>query len=412
MAAKAATSYPKDKIKVLLLEGLNKSAVDTFEQAGYTNIEKYDKALGEDELIKKLKDVHILGIRSKTQITEKVLKNAPKLLGLGAFCIGTNQIDLDTATKLGIAVFNSPYSNTRSVAELVIGESIMLIRRLPDKDRAAHQGNWQKDAKGSHELRGKTLGIIGYGHIGSQVSVLSESMGLKVIYYDVEPKLPLGNAEPVDSMDKLLKRADIVSLHVPGIPTTVNLLNEEKIQKIKKGAILLNLSRGNVVDLDAARKALDSGRLSGMGVDVFPVEPKQKGEGFVSPLQGAPNTILTPHIGGSTEEAQVNIGFDVAGKLVNWLDNGSTVGSLTVPALNLPIQLDTNRFLHIHANQPGVLSELNSIVGKMNVNIVGQYLKTTEDIGYVVLDTQKKDPKDLLKALDKAKHTIRTRILY
>lgn len=412
MAAKAATSYPKDKIKVLLLEGLNKSAVDTFEQAGYTNIEKYDKALGEDELIKKLKDVHILGIRSKTQITEKVLKNAPKLLGLGAFCIGTNQIDLVTATKLGIAVFNSPYSNTRSVAELVIGESIMLIRRLPDKDRAAHQGNWQKDAKGSHELRGKTLGIIGYGHIGSQVSVLAESMGLKVIYYDVEPKLPLGNAEPVDSMDKLLKRADIVSLHVPGIPTTVNLLNEEKIQKIKKGAILLNLSRGNVVDLDAARKALDSGRLSGMGVDVFPVEPKQKGEGFVSPLQGAPNTILTPHIGGSTEEAQVNIGFDVAGKLVNWLDNGSTVGSLTVPALNLPIQLDTNRFLHIHANQPGVLSELNSIVGKMNVNIVGQYLKTTEDIGYVVLDTQKKDPKDLLKALDKAKHTIRTRILY
>lgn len=412
MAAKAATSYPKDKIKVLLLEGLSKSAVETFEQAGYKNIERFDKALGEDELIKKLKDVHILGIRSKTQITEKVLKNAPKLLGLGAFCIGTNQIDLTTATKLGVAVFNSPYSNTRSVAELVIGESIMLIRQLPDKDRAAHQGNWQKDAKGSHELRGKTLGIIGYGHIGSQVSVLAESMGLKVIYYDVEPKLPLGNAEPVDSLDKLLKRADIVSLHVPGIPTTVNLLNEEKIQKIKKGAILLNLSRGNVVDLDAARKALDSGRLSGMGVDVFPVEPKQKGEGFVSPLQGARNTILTPHIGGSTEEAQVNIGYDVASKLVSWLDNGSTVGSLTVPPLNLPIQHDTNRFLHIHNNMPGVLSELNSIVGKMNVNIVGQYLKTNEEIGYVVLDTQKKDPKDLLKALDKAKHTIRTRILY
>lgn len=409
---KNSTSYPKDKIKILLLEGVSKSAVETFNKAGYTNVEIHSKALAEDDLIKKLKDVQILGIRSKTQITDKVIKKAGKLLGVGAFCIGTNQIDLKAATTAGVAVFNSPYSNTRSVAELVIGEAIMLIRQIPDKSREAHKGNWQKDAKGSNELRGKTLGIIGYGHIGSQVSVLAESLGLNVIYYDIEPKLPLGNANPVDSLDKLLKQSDIVTLHVPGTPQTKNLIDAERIKKMKRGAIFLNLSRGDVADLEAVRKALDEGRLAGAGVDVFPIEPKQKGEHFDSPLQGANNVILTPHIGGSTEEAQVNIGFDVAGKLINWLDAGSTVGSHSVPALNLPIQQNTNRLLHIHFNQPGVLSEINNIMGDMTVNILGQYLKTNEDIGYVVLDIEKKKPKEVLKALNQVKHTIKTRILY
>lgn len=411
-SSKPATSYPKDKIKILLLEGISRSAVETFNNAGYHNIERMDKALSEDDLIKKLKEVHILGIRSKTQITEKVIKHASKLLGIGAFCIGTNQIDLEAATMDGVAVFNSPYSNTRSVAELVIGEAIMLIRQLPDKVSAAHRGEWLKDAKGSHELRGKTLGIIGYGHIGSQVSVIGEAMGLNVIYYDIEPKLPLGNANPVDSLEKLLKKADIVSLHVPGTRDTENLLSADMIAKIKKGAIVLNLSRGNVVDLDALRKALDEGRLAGAGVDVFPSEPKKKGDAFKSPLQGATNVILTPHIGGSTVEAQVNIGVDVAGKLVAWLDNGSTVGSQSIPALNLPVMHNSNRMLHIHNNQPGVLSEINHIMSDMHVNILGQYLKTNEQVGYVVLDVERKKPKEVHKALSQVKHTIRTRILY
>jgi D-3-phosphoglycerate dehydrogenase len=412
MSKASTTSYPKDKIKILLLEGISQSAIDEFHRAGYTNIEAFPKALEEAELVKKIKDAHLLGIRSKSQINEKVINAAQKLWGIGAFCIGVNQIDLKAATKAGVTVFNSPYSNTRSVAELVIAEAIMLIRRIPEKNAAAHIGDWLKDAKGSFELRGKTLGIIGYGHIGSQVSIMAEAMGLKVLYYDVEPKLGLGNATGVRSLSDMLKKSDIVTLHVPGGSSTKNLMSATRIKQMKKGSILLNLSRGDVVDLNALKEALVSGHVAGAGVDVFPVEPEGKGQKFESPLQGLPNVILTPHIGGSTEEAQVNIGSDVAGKLINLLDSGATVGSHTVPPLSLPLQEGTNRLLHIHHNKPGVLSEINSIMGKMDVNIAGQYLKTNDDIGYVVLDIAKAPSKDLLKALQDVKHTIRARVLY
>ncbi len=412
MSKATATSYPKEKIKILLLEGVSQSAIDEFHHAGYTQIEALPKALDEAELIKKIKDVHLLGIRSKTQVTDKVVEAAQKLWGIGAFCIGTNQINLQAATRAGVAVFNSPYSNTRSVAELVIAEAIMLIRRIPEKNAAAHQGDWLKEAKGSYELRGKTLGIIGYGHIGSQVSIMAEALGLKVLYYDVEPKLGLGNATGVRALADLLKKADIVTLHVPGGSGTKNLMNAQRIKQMKPGSILINLSRGDVVDLAALREALQSGHVAGAGVDVFPIEPEGKGQRFESPLQGLPNVILTPHIGGSTEEAQVNIGSDVAGKLINLMDSGATVGSLSVPPLSLPVQAGTNRLLHIHHNKPGVLSEINSIMGDMNVNIVGQYLKTNEDIGYVVLDIAKAPSENILKALQAVKHTIRARVLF
>lgn len=412
MSKASTTSYPKDKIKILLLEGISQSAIDEFNRAGYTNIEAFPKALEEEELIKKIKDAHLLGIRSKSQINDKVIAAAKKLWGIGAFCIGVNQIDLKAATKAGVTVFNSPYSNTRSVAELVIAEAIMLIRRIPEKNAAAHLGDWLKDAKGSFELRGKTLGIIGYGHIGSQVSIMAEAMGLKVLYYDIEPKLGLGNAVGVRSLSEMLKKSDIVTLHVPGGSGTKNLMSATRIKQMKKGSILLNLSRGDVVDLKALKEALVSGHVAGAGVDVFPVEPEGKGQKFESPLQGLPNVILTPHIGGSTEEAQVNIGSDVAGKLISLLDSGATVGSHTVPPLSLPVQEGVKRMLHIHHNKPGVLSEINSIMGKMDVNIAGQYLKTNEDIGYVVLDISQAPSKDILKALQNVKHTIRARELY
>ncbi len=412
MSKATTTSYPKEKIKILLLEGISQSAIDEFHRAGYTNIETHAKALDEAELVKAIKDAHLLGIRSKTQVTQKVIDAAEKLWGIGAFCIGVNQVDLKAATRAGVTVFNSPYSNTRSVAELVIAEAIMLIRRIPEKNTGAHKGDWLKEAKGSFELRGKTLGIIGYGHIGSQVSIMGEAMGLKVIYYDVEPKLPLGNATGYRSLPDLLKKADIVTLHVPGGSGTKNLMSKERIKQMKKGSILLNLSRGEVVDLDALREAIESGHIAGTGLDVFPIEPEGKGQKFESPLQGLANVILTPHIGGSTEEAQVNIGSDVAGKLINLLDSGATVGSHSVPPLSLPIQDGANRLLHIHENKPGVLSEINTIMGNMGVNIVGQYLKTNEEIGYVVLDIAKAPSKDILKALQKVKHTIRARVLF
>lgn len=410
--SKLITSYPKNKINILLLEGINPNAVKEFENAAYRNIHTEGKALDEKELLQRIGDVHILGIRSKTQITEKVIKKAHKLLSIGCFCIGTNQVDLDAAMEVGITVFNSPYSNTRSVAELVLAEAIMLIRRIPEKSEAAHKGEWLKDAKGSHEIRGKTLGIIGYGHIGSQVSVLAEALGLKVIYFDIEPKLPLGNAIPVDSLNSLLKKSDIVTLHVPATPDTVNLLSKSKIRLMRPGSFLLNLSRGNVVDLDALNKEIKSGRIAGAAIDVFPLEPKSKSEKFNSPLQRLPNVILTPHIGGSTVEAQENIGIDVSRKLVSLLDTGSTVGSQTTPALSLPTQKDTHRLLHIHKNMPGVLSEINGLLSKLNINIVGQYLKTNEDIGYVVLDVEKSASGKAFKEIQKVKHTIKTRILY
>jgi len=406
------TSYPKDKIRILFLENISDTAVKNFRGHEYSNVEKITKALTEDDLVNEIKDVHILGIRSKTQITKKVLDAAKKLQAIGCFCIGVNQVDLKAATKNGVVVFNAPYSNTRSVAELVIGLSIMLIRRIPDKNKAAHEGTWMKDAKNSFELRGKTLGIVGYGNIGSQVSVLAESMGMKVIFYDVETKLPLGNAEDAKSLKELLNRSDIVTLHVPETSQTKNLISKPILKQFKKGAILINYARGEVVDLDALRKAILDGNIGGAAVDVYPVEPEKNGDKFQTPLQDLPNVILTPHIGGSTEEAQENIGEDVSSKLFNYLEKGITFGSHTVPALALPPQEKSHRILHIHNNVPGVLSEINTTLSKNNINILGQYLKTNDEIGYVVLDVDRQLSSKALQLLKEVKQTIKVRMLY
>jgi D-3-phosphoglycerate dehydrogenase len=412
MASTQKTSYPKEKIRVLFLENISDQAVKRFQQEGYTRVEKITKALTEEELIREIKDVHILGIRSKTQITAKVLAAAEKLQAIGCFCIGVNQVNLKEATRKGVVVFNAPYSNTRSVAELVIGLSVMLIRRIPDKNKAAHEGIWMKDAKGSYELRGKTLGIIGYGNIGSQVSVLAEAMGMKVLFYDVETKLPLGNATDGKTLKEVLSKSDVITLHVPETAATRNLINKNTLKYVKKGAIVLNYARGEVVDLDALRKAIVDGQVSGAAIDVFPWEPEKNGDRFQSPLQDLPNVILTPHIGGSTEEAQQNIGEDVSAKLFNYLEKGITFGSHTVPALALPPQEGSHRILHIHNNVPGVLSAINTRLSKHNINIVGQYLKTNEDIGYVVLDVDKKLSKQALQLLREVKETIKVRLLY
>ena len=406
------TSYPKEKIRILFLENISDAAVKNFRGHEYSNVEKITKALTEDDLVKEIKDVHILGIRSKTQITKRVLDAAKKLQAIGCFCIGVNQVDLEAATKNGVVVFNAPYSNTRSVAELVIGLSIMLIRRIPDKNKAAHEGTWMKDAKNSFELRGKTLGIIGYGNIGSQVSVLAEAMGMKVIFYDVETKLPLGNAEDAKSLKELLNRSDIVTLHVPDTSQSKNLINKTNLKYFKKGAILINYARGEVVDLDALRKAILDGAIGGAAVDVFPEEPEKNGDRFQTPLQDLPNVILTPHIGGSTEEAQENIGEDVSGKLFNYLEKGITFGSHTIPALALPPQEGSHRILHIHNNVPGVLSEINTTLSKNNINILGQYLKTNDEIGYVVLDVDRQISSKALQLLKEVKQTIKVRMLY
>lgn len=407
-----ATSYPKEKIKILLLENISETAIANIKSHGYASVKKVQGALDEETLIKEIKDVHLLGIRSKTKVTERVLQHASKLQAIGAFCIGVNQIDLKAATQHGVTVFNAPYSNTRSVAELVIGASIMLIRRIPDKNNAAHQGQWMKDASGSYELRGKTLGIIGYGNIGTQVSVLAESMGMKVIFYDVLTKLPLGNAEAYRSMKELVGKADIVSLHVPETDSTKNLINKTLIKQFKKGSILINYARGEVVDLDALAAALKAGDLAGAAIDVFPVEPEKNGDPFTTPLQGLPNVLLTPHIGGSTVEAQENIGVDVSTKLLAYLEKGTTYGSHSVPALNLPMLEGAHRILHIHKNVPGVLSEINTALSQANINILGQYLATNQHIGYVVVDVDNKLSKHALQLLKEVKHTIRARILY
>jgi len=406
------TSYPKEKIKILLLENVSETAVNNFKKQGYTQIEKLSKALNEDQLISAIKNVHILGIRSKTQITQSVLYAAKRLQAIGCFCIGTNQVDLENATDEGVAVFNAPYSNTRSVAELVIGAAIMLIRRIPDKNAAAHKGIWFKEASGSYELRGKTLGIIGYGNIGSQVSVLAEALGMKVIFYDVETKLPLGNAMDIRSLKDLLSKADVVTLHVPETEQTKNLINKNSLKYFRPGSILINYARGEVVDLLALRKAVENGQIGGAAVDVFPYEPEKNGDTFQSPLQGLPNVILTPHIGGSTEEAQQNIGEDVSSKLLNYLEKGITLGSQTVPALALPPQANSHRILHIHKNVPGVLSDINGELSKNKINIVGQYLKTNESIGYVVVDVDKQLSKHAAQLLKEVPNTIKVRLLY
>jgi D-3-phosphoglycerate dehydrogenase len=412
MAEKKITSYPKEKINILFLENISKIAVKKFIDAGYNSVKQVPGALSEAQLIKEIKNVHLLGIRSKSKITEEVLKHAQKLQAIGCFCIGINQINIPAATKKGVAVFNAPYSNTRSVAELVIASSIMLIRRIPDKNRSAHAGIWLKESAGSHELRGKTLGIIGYGNIGSQVSVLAEALGMKVIFYDAETKMPLGNAEAKKTLKDLMKEADIITLHVPDLPSTKNLINKDNLKYCKQTGILINYARGGVVDLEALRDALINKELSGAAIDVFPEEPEKNGDAFTSPLQGLSNVILTPHIGGSTEEAQQNIGEDVSNKLFNFLEKGVTTGSHSTPALNLPLQENTHRILHIHNNVPGVLSEINTRLSSHKINILGQYLKTNDDIGYVVLDVNKNLSNEALQLLKDVKETIKVRLLY
>lgn len=406
------TSYPKDKIKVLFLENISDKAVQYFKQQGYTDVKKIAGALSEDELIKVIKDVHILGIRSKTFISKKVLDNAKKLQAIGCFCIGVNQVDLKACKQKGIAVFNAPYSNTRSVAELVIGASILLIRRILDKNNAAHQGIWNKDAKGSFELRGKTMGIIGYGNIGTQLSVMAEAMGMRVLFYDIETKLPLGNAQAKKSIKDIVSNADIISLHVPETSQTKNLINKSVIKQFKTGSILVNYARGEVVDLDALALAIKEKQIAGAAIDVFPVEPEKNGDSFTTPLQGLSNVLLTPHIGGSTEEAQENIGEDVSIKLYQYLERGVSNGSHTIPSLSLPPVDGAHRILHIHKNVPGVLGAINTLLSKNKINIVGQYLKTNDEIGYVVLDVDSKLSKQAMTLLKEVKETIRVRMLY
>lgn len=406
------TSYPRNKIKILLLENISQAAAEEFTNSGYVEVKRISGALSEDELAKEIEGVHLLGIRSKTQITKKVIESADKLLSIGCFCIGTNQVNMQAATEKGVAVFNAPYSNTRSVAELVIGLCVMLIRKISDKNIAAHNGIWQKDAKGSFELRGKTLGIIGYGNIGSQVSVMAEAMGMNVIYYDVITKLPHGNATQIRDLKELLQKSNIVTLHIPSDASTRNMMNAETLAEMQKGSILINYARGDVVDLDALKMFVESGIISGAAIDVFPEEPENNGASFTTVLQNLPNVILTPHIGGSTEEAQANIGLDVSSKLINFLETGASNGSHTVPALNLPPQENTHRILHIHQNIPGVLGEINSKLSNRGINILGQYLKTNDEIGYVIVDVDTELSNDAFEILKEVKGTIKTRKLY
>ena len=412
MADKKLTSYPKEKINILFLENISEAAAEQFTATGYSSVKKIKGAISEADLIKEIKNIHILGIRSKTQITAAVLQAASKLQAIGCFCIGVNQVDVDAASANGIAVFNAPYSNTRSVAELVIGASILLIRKIIDKNKAAHEGKWMKDATGSHELRGKTIGIIGYGNIGSQVSVLAEALGMKVIFYDAETKLPLGNASDSKSLKELLQTSDIVTLHVPEIDSTRNLINRQSLANCKQGAIIINYARGTVIDLSALQKAILSGHIGGAAIDVFPDEPEKNGDSFVSVLQNLPNVILTPHIGGSTQEAQNNIGLDVSTKLFNYLEKGISTGSHSIPALALPPQEGAHRILHIHNNVPGVLSSINTLLSKNKINILGQYLKTNDSTGYVVLDLDKSLSKNAMELLKSVKGTKKVRMLY
>jgi D-3-phosphoglycerate dehydrogenase len=406
------TSLDKSKIRFLLLEGVHQSAVKTLNDAGYTNIEYLKTSLSEDELVEKIKDVHFIGIRSRTQLTARVFDAATRLQAVGCFCIGTNQVDLSAALAKAVPVFNAPYSNTRSVAELVIGQTILLLRGIPEKNALTHKGIWQKVATGSFETRGKKLGLIGYGNIGSQLSVLAESMGMKVYLYDIVTKLPLGNAAQVSSLKELMQICDVVSLHVPETSQTENMIGAEQISWMKKGSILINASRGTVVDIDALAAALESKHLSGAAVDVFPVEPHANDDEFVSPLRKFENCILTPHIGGSTMEAQENIGFEVAEKLIRYSDNGSTQTSVNFPEVALPSHPGMHRLLHVHKNVPGVMSQINQIFSASGINISSQYLQTNDKIGYVVMDIAEKDSDIALDKLYDVTGTIRCRVLW
>ena len=405
-------SLDKSKIKFLLLEGVHQSAVDVLQAAGYTNIEYHKKALDGDELKNAIKDAHFIGIRSRTFLTEEVLAHANKLIAIGCFCIGTNQVNLEAAKARGIPVFNAPFSNTRSVAELVLGEILLLMRNIPQANAEVHRGIWNKSAVGSHEVRGKKLGIVGYGHIGSQLSIVAEALGMHVYFYDIENKLPLGNAKQVRTLEDLLSSCDIISLHVPENASTKNLINAERIAQLKQDSILINAARGTVVDIDALAEALEKGHIRGAAIDVFPEEPASINEEFVSPLRRFDNVLLTPHIGGSTAEAQENIGSEVAGKFVKYSDNGSTLSSVNFPEVSLPEHIGTKRLLHIHENRPGILTKLNQIFVEANINIAAQYLQTDPKIGYVVVDVEAEDSNNLLAKLKEIDGTIRARVLF
>lgn len=405
-------SLAKDKIKILLLEGVHQSALEELKIKGYSNIEYIKTSLSEADLIKKIADVHFIGIRSRTDLNKNVLSHAKKLVAIGCFCIGTNQVDKNAAQALGIPVFNAPFSNTRSVAELVLGETLLLLRGIPEKSAQAHRGVWNKSAIGSVEARGKTLGIIGYGHIGMQLGILAETLGMKVRFYDIETKLPLGNASQAPTMTALLKEADVISLHVPETPQTQNMMGTAEFEVMKDGVIFINASRGTVVDIEALSEALANKKVAGAAIDVFPVEPKGNDEEFISPLRAFDNVILTPHIGGSTKEAQENIGLEVASKLAKYSDNGSTLSAVNFPEVSLPEHTGTSRLLHIHRNQPGVLTKINQMFAENNINIAAQYLQTADQIGYVVIDIEAQSRELALKELKQIEATIRVRLLH
>ena len=406
------TSFEKNKIRFLLLEGVHQSAVDTLTQSGYQNVDYLPTALPDDELKEKIADAHFVGIRSRTRLTADVFQAAVKLQAVGCFCIGTNQVDLDSALARGIPVFNAPYSNTRSVAELVIGQAILLLRGIPRKNALLHRGAWEKAAKGSFETRGKKLGIVGYGNIGSQLSVLAESMGMKVYLYDIMTKLPLGNATQLGSLQELLETCDVISLHVPETPQTRNMIGSRELARMKSGSILINASRGTVVDLDALADVLESERLAGAAIDVFPKEPGSNDEPFASPLTRYDNCLLTPHIGGSTMEAQENIGVEVAEKLVTYSDNGSTFTAVNFPEVALPAHPGKHRLLHIHQNVPGIMSEINNIFSQTGINISSQYLQTNDKVGYVVMDIDLQYSQVALEKLNSIRGTIKCRVLF
>jgi D-3-phosphoglycerate dehydrogenase len=409
------TSLDKDKIKILLLEGIHSSAVEKFQADGYSNVEYHQKALRAEELADAAADAYFVGIRSATQLGREFFENAGRLIGVGCFCIGTNQVDLTAAEERGIPVFNAPFSNTRSVAELVLAEVILLMRGIPQRNAAAHRGGWLKTATGSHEVRGKTLGIVGYGHIGTQVGVLAESLGMQVVFHDIETRLALGNARPAQSLEALLAAADVVTLHVPETPATHQMIGGAQLDVMKQGAALINASRGTVVEIEPLAAALQSGRLSGAAIDVFPAEPKSVTQEFLSPLRGMDNVLLTPHIGGSTEEAQENIGIEVSSKLIKYSNNGSTLGAVNFPEVSLPEHPGKHRVLHIHRNQPGVLSAINAIFSEDAINIAGEYLQTDARVGYVVIDVEtdeRAETVSIRRKLEQVPGTIRTRILY
>jgi D-3-phosphoglycerate dehydrogenase len=405
-------SLEKSKIRFLLLEGVHPSAVEALNRAGYHTIEQHKKALPEAELLSAIEDAHFVGIRSRTQLTDEVLKHARKLVAIGCFCIGTNQVDLEAATRRGIPVFNAPFSNTRSVAELVLAEIILLLRGIPEKNAAAHRGEWRKSALNSYEIRGKRLGIVGYGNIGMQLGVMAEGLGMQVQFYDVVNKLPLGNARQLASLDELLTDSDVVSLHVPETPATHRMIGAAQLARMRAGAILINASRGTVVDIDALAAQLESGHLGGTAIDVFPVEPRSNEEEFISPLRRFDNAILTPHIGGSTVEAQANIGLEVAQKLAHYSDNGSTLSSVNFPEVALPEQSGSHRLLHIHHNVPGVMGAINRVFSETGINVVGQYLQTNSQIGYVVMDVDAAYSEVALARLSAVENTIRCRVLF